>query len=410
MLIRSKKLENLDLSENNFSGSIPGSFGEFSELMELKLSENELSGEIPDQLSYCKKLVTLNLSHNRLTGQIPTSVAAMPVLGQLDLSVNELSGTIPSDLGKVESLVQVNISYNHFHGSLPSTGAFLAINSSSLVGNDKLCGGEKRSGLPPCNGSKNRTNWFVLTFLLASLITFAIIVSMAILIRQRKRIDELKRVESEDGTWELQFLDSRVSRSITIKDITSSIREENLVASGRTGGSYKGRSVLNNNPFLAKEIASNISTRCWMEWGQLCTINHPNVVKMLAMCRSEKAVILVYEYIQGKDLSEVIQGLGWESRIKVAVGIAKALKYLHLHCSPSVIVGDIAPSRIIVDEKDEAKLRLSLPGINQFSDTKCFKSSAYVAPGNIIFIYMSHFGFIALGTKSVLFEIVKKVE
>ncbi|KAL0323802.1 UNVERIFIED_CONTAM: putative inactive leucine-rich repeat receptor-like protein kinase [Sesamum calycinum] len=375
----SKKVENLDLSGNNFSGSIPQSFGEFSELMELKLSENELSGQIPDQLSYCKKLVTLDLSHNHLTGEIPTSLSAMPVLGQLDLSVNELTGTIPANLGNVESLVQVNISHNHFHGSLPSTGAFLAINSSAVTGN-KLCGGEKTSGLPPCNGVKNHARWFVLTFLLAFLMMFAIIVFFSIFVRQRKG-SELKRVESDkDGTWELQFLNSRASKSITVKDIVTSLREENLVASGKTGLSYKGKSASNNKQFLAKKVAS-ISTSCWMDWTQLCKVNHPNIVKLLATCRSGKAAILVYEYIEGKHLSEVIQGLSWERRLKVAIGIARALKYLHCYCSPSIVVGDITPRKIMVDEKDEAHLRLSLPGINYLSsDSKCFNSSAYVAP------------------------------
>ncbi|KAH6756535.1 hypothetical protein C2S51_038909, partial [Perilla frutescens var. frutescens] len=137
--------------------------------MELKLSGNQLSGEIPDQLSLCKKLVTLDLSHNKLFGEIPSSFAAMPVLGQLDFSVNELTGKIPSNLGQVESLVEINVSHNHFHGILPSTGAFLAINSTSVAGNN-LCGGEKTSGLPPCSGAKNRLRWFVLTFLLGAVL------------------------------------------------------------------------------------------------------------------------------------------------------------------------------------------------------------------------------------------------
>ncbi|KAK6140781.1 hypothetical protein DH2020_025477 [Rehmannia glutinosa] len=318
----SGKLENLDLSGNSFSGRIPESFGEFSELIELKISESQLSGQIPYQLSYCRKLVTLNLSHNHLTGEIPVSLSEMPVLGQLDLSVNQLTGKIPKNLGKIESLVQVNISYNHFHGSLPLTGAFLAINSTAVAGND-LCGGERTTGLPLCGGAKNRVRWYVLTFLIASLITFAVVVFIAVFVRQGRfnGLIELKRVESEDGNWEMQFLDSKVAKSITINDIVSSLKQENVVASGK--------SVLNKN---------------------------------------------------GKDLSEVIGCLNWDRRIKVAVGIARAIKYLHCSCSPSVIVGDITPRKIMVDEKGEPHLRLSLPGNNICSDSKCFNSSAYVAP------------------------------
>ncbi|GFP96708.1 probably inactive leucine-rich repeat receptor-like protein kinase at2g25790 [Phtheirospermum japonicum] len=377
----SKKLESLDLSGNNFSGRVPERFGEFSEIMELKLSENQLSGQIPDQLSSCKKLVSLDLSRNRFFGEIPVSFADFPVLGQLDLSVNELTGKVPGNLGKIDSLVQVNISHNHFHGSLPLAGAFLAMNSTSVIGNN-LCGGEKITGLPPCDNSKNRVRWFVITFLLASLMTFAVVVLVAILLKRGKLFkgSVLKTVESKDGTWELQLFNWRLAKSIAINDVVSSIKEENIVASGKTGFSYKGKSKLSNKVFLAKEIASVSASNYWMEWIKLCKINHPNVVKMLAMCRSEKVAILVYEYIEGKNLSDVIGCLSWGRRIKVAVGIARALKYLHSSCSPSVIVGEVTPRKIMVDEKGEAHLRLSLPGVNVCSDSKCFSSSAYVAP------------------------------
>ncbi|KAL2517756.1 inactive leucine-rich repeat receptor-like protein kinase [Abeliophyllum distichum] len=371
----SKKMENLDLSGNNLSGRIPQSFGKFMELMELKLSENKLSGNIPDELSLCKKLVFLDLSHNQLTGGIPISLSEMPVLSQLDLSVNQLSGEIPSYLGKVESLVQVNISHNNFHGSLPSTGAFLAISSSAVAGNS-LCGGET-SGLPPCSGIKSRIPWFLIASLLASLVVLVLAVSFAVFIRGRKKL-ELKRIESEDGTWELQFLNSRVSKSITINDIVSSIKEENLISRGKNRVSYKGKSTTNNTQFLAEEITS-FSTKSSTKIIELCNLKHTNIVKLFGICQSEKVGILVYEYIEGKDLHEALPGLSWERRRKVAIGIAKALRYLHCYCSTGILAGDLSPRKIIVDENDEAHLRLSLPGLVS-ADNKCFISSAYVAP------------------------------
>ncbi|KAK8542264.1 hypothetical protein V6N12_014865 [Hibiscus sabdariffa] len=74
----------------------------------------------------------------------------MPVLGHLDLSENEFSSEVSSKLGKIESLVQVNISHNHLTGALPSSGAFLVINETTVVGND-LCG----SSFSPCKKFKN---------------------------------------------------------------------------------------------------------------------------------------------------------------------------------------------------------------------------------------------------------------
>jgi hypothetical protein len=365
----SGKLLNLDLSENQFSGKIPRSFGKLSELMELKLSQNELSGNIPEELSSCKKLVRLDLSNNQLSGEIPISLSELPALGLLDLSANQLSGEIPPNLG-VESLVQVNISHNHFHGSLPSTGAFLAINASAVAGND-LCGGDTASGLPPCKSVKNPMWWYVLTCFLVVLAMFAFAAIVMVFLRRRKDL-ELKRVENEDGIWEIQFFDSNVSRSITIDDILSSAREENVITRGRKG-----------MQFVVKEMINDVnlnSPSFWSVIARLGKVQHPNIVRLVGICVSEKAGFLVYEYAEGKVLSQILQNLSWERRRKIAIGIAKALQFLHGYCSPSILVGEMSPEKVMVDGKDEPRLSLGIPGL-ACTDTKCFISSAYVAPG-----------------------------
>ncbi|KAK8980226.1 hypothetical protein V6N11_061440 [Hibiscus sabdariffa] len=359
----SQKIEVLDLSSSGFSGTIPRSFGSLTELMQLSLCGNKLMGEIPEELSSCKKLVSLDLSHNQLSGPIPTGFAEMPVLGQLDLSENQLSGEVPPQLGKMESLIQLNISHNHLQGSLPSTGAFLAINSSAVAGND-LCGGDESSGLPPCKKVKNW--WFFVICSLGGLVLLTVAAIGFIFIRRGNNL-ELKRVESEDGIWELQFFDSNVSKSVTVDDITLSAKQVNGICRGKS--------------FVVKEIkeVNSIPSSFWSEIKRLGKLQHPNIVNLIGTCRSDKGAYLVYEYIKGKLLSETLHSLTWEKRRKVAMGIAKALRFLHSHCSPSVIVGDMSPERVIIDGKDEPRLRVSLPGQLSVAN-KPFNCSAYVAP------------------------------
>ncbi|KAL6985462.1 hypothetical protein U1Q18_018836 [Sarracenia purpurea var. burkii] len=376
----SKKLENLDLSENRFSGSIPVSFGNLSELMQLRINENKLSGNIPGELSLCKKLVSLNLSHNQLTGLIPASLSEMAVLSQLDLSMNQFSGEIPMELGKVESLVQVNISHNHFHGHLPSTGVFLTINSSAVAGNH-LCGSDAATGLPPCKGVKTPVGWLFLTCLLVVLAGLAVAAFVIVFARQRKDSESMT-VEIEEGIWEFQFFDSKVSRAIKIDDILSSMIEENVIYRGRRGVSYKGMSAMNNMQFVLKATneTNSVPARFWAEAAELGKLRHPNIARVFAMCRSKKGGFLVYEYIEGKKLSEVFRGLSWERRRKIAIGIAKALRYLHSCRLPAgILATHLSPDKIIVTGEDEPRLRLSLPG-TIYTDTKILISSAYVAP------------------------------
>lgn len=389
----SKKIENLDLSGNYFSGEIPPSIGILSELVELKLNSNNFSGKIPDEICLCKKLVTLDLSFNQLNGEIPSSLSDLPVLGQLDLSRNQLSGEIPKKLGTVGSLVQVNISYNHLHGSLPLTGAFLAINSSAVIGNN-LCGvhgrGETETGggLPPCKGRKNPAWWFLLTCLLPILLAFALtgffVIIIVVVIRHKKELSDKDDNNGEDEIWELRFLNSKVpSKLLTINDVLSSPKEENLIGRGRNGVSYKVSSRISNTKFVAKVLSDTINSfpttnfLWWTEVEKLGRINHPNIVQIVAACKSSGSGkgggggILVYEYIEGKDLSEVIGTLMWNRRKRVAIGIARALGYLHSTCYPSIYVGDLSPHKVMVDFKDyEPHLRLTLPNKLVFQDMK----------------------------------------
>jgi len=212
--------------------------------------------------------------------------------------------------------------------------------------------------------------WYVLTCFLVVLAMFAFAAIVMVFLRRRKDL-ELKRVENEDGIWEIQFFDSNVSRSITIDDILSSAREENVITRGRKG-----------MQFVVKEMINDVnlnSPSFWSVIARLGKVQHPNIVRLVGICVSEKAGFLVYEYAEGKVLSQILQNLSWERRRKIAIGIAKALQFLHGYCSPSILVGEMSPEKVMVDGKDEPRLSLGIPGL-ACTDTKCFISSAYVAP------------------------------
>lgn len=374
----SEKIENLDLSENGFTGKIPVGFGHFLELMELKLSENKLSGEIPDELSLCEKLVSLNLSHNQLSGRIPTGLTQMPVLGQLDLSVNQFTGAIPKSLGEVESLILVNISHNHFRGNLPSTGAFLAINSSAVAENH-LCGGDSTAGLPPCKNGKPQVWLLIVTCLLVALAAIVILSLILVFVRKRNDHFETRGNNEMDGVWELEFFDSKASKEIRINDVVASMRDENVISRGVGGGGvmYLGKSGVSEFEFVMKEVSGidSVPTGFWTELGRL---KHPNIEKVIGVIRSKKCGFLMCELVEGKSMSEVFRVMSWDRRRKVALGIAKALRYLHGRSTVCSVGCELSPEKIVIDGKDEPRLRLISPGMIS-TDAKTF-SPAYVAP------------------------------
>ncbi|XP_042026735.1 leucine-rich repeat receptor protein kinase EMS1-like [Salvia splendens] len=94
----------VDLSGNNFSGSVPAVLGNCSQLIDVNLNSNDLSGPIPPHVIKPGKLLALNLGHNKLFGMIPPEVGQCKRLEYLSLEKNSLSGQIPSELFSIQSL------------------------------------------------------------------------------------------------------------------------------------------------------------------------------------------------------------------------------------------------------------------------------------------------------------------
>ncbi|KGN60316.1 probably inactive leucine-rich repeat receptor-like protein kinase At2g25790 [Cucumis sativus] len=340
--ITNDKIESLDFSGNELSGSLPENIGSLSELMELNLSNNNLGGGIPNEISSCKKLVSLDLSHNQLSGEIPVILTQIPVLSFLDLSENKFSGEIPPVLAQIPSLVQINISHNHLHGTLPATGAFLGINASAVAGND-LCSNEiiSTSKLPPCKTRHYNNLWWFMMVLGVG----ALLIGTGVLITIRRR-KEPKRVivENNDGIWEVKFFDSKAAKLMTVEAIVSP------------------QSPSSEIQFVVEkdEEKWRVEGSFWSEVEELGRLKHLNVVKLLGSCRSEKAGYLVREYVEGGVLNEMVGSLSWEQRRNIGIGIARAMRYLHLRCSPGVIASNLSPERIIVDEKYQPRLVIGL--------------------------------------------------
>ncbi|GAA0143140.1 hypothetical protein LIER_42752 [Lithospermum erythrorhizon] len=85
-LANSSQLQVLDLSSNGLTGTISSwmcsNTTDFS-LEELILADNYLTGEIPSGLGLCRKLKKLNLSFNNFTGSIPLDIWMLPNLEEL---------------------------------------------------------------------------------------------------------------------------------------------------------------------------------------------------------------------------------------------------------------------------------------------------------------------------------------
>ena len=155
-------LQIIDISENQFAGSIPSWIGQrHSSLIVLNLRSNNFFGHIPKELCNLTSLQILDLSQNKLFGSIPRCVnnfsamasisqnnlqdllvvdgdtmdferASLVIKGQvreystnlrlvrtLDLSKNYLSGEIPQEVTSLQGLQSLNFSFNILTGRIP---------------------------------------------------------------------------------------------------------------------------------------------------------------------------------------------------------------------------------------------------------------------------------------------------
>ncbi|GAB4849322.1 hypothetical protein Ancab_004123 [Ancistrocladus abbreviatus] len=111
-------LQELDLTQNYISGSIPTSFAKLP-LVNLSLLDNRISGQIPDEIGQIATLESLVLEDNLLGGPLPKSLGSLSRLTRLLISANNFTGTIPETFGKLKNLADFLIDGNSFSGKIP---------------------------------------------------------------------------------------------------------------------------------------------------------------------------------------------------------------------------------------------------------------------------------------------------
>ncbi|CAL5414347.1 unnamed protein product [Camellia sinensis] len=137
-LTRLQGLIRVWLRGNNLSGKVPAGLYNISTIILLSVSVNLLEGNIPPDIgSTLPYLKFLYFSQNLFTGTLPTSLSNASELENIFFPANDFSGTMPRDLGKLLGLRWIDLRFNQIHGSIPSSiGNLLNLTVLSMAVNN----------------------------------------------------------------------------------------------------------------------------------------------------------------------------------------------------------------------------------------------------------------------------------
>ncbi|PRP77839.1 putative leucine-rich repeat receptor-like protein kinase [Planoprotostelium fungivorum] len=92
-----------------------------STLLFIDFHQNRFSGPIPDSLYNCTQLLSLNLETNMLNGTLSEAIGNLQSVSWIDLQYNQLSGPLPQSLGTLSNLQTLTLSGNRFTGMIPES-------------------------------------------------------------------------------------------------------------------------------------------------------------------------------------------------------------------------------------------------------------------------------------------------
>lgn len=175
-------------------------------------------------------------------------------------------------------------------------------------------------------------------------------------------------------------------------DATNGFSEQNLLGEGGFGRVYKGY-LPDGREIAVKQLkigGGQGEREFKAEVEIISRVHHRHLVSLVGYCISVNERMLVYDYVPNNNLYFHLHGKGrpvmeWERRVKVAIGAARGIAYLHEDCHPRIIHRDIKSSNILLDNNFESQVsdfglaKLALDADTHIT-TRVMGTFGYMAP------------------------------
>lgn len=169
-------------------------------------------------------------------------------------------------------------------------------------------------------------------------------------------------IAQKDSGGAPQLKGARLFSFDELNTCTNNFAENNEIGSGGYGKVYKG--ILADGTSVAIKRAEYGSKQGALEFKNeielLSRVHHKNLVSLIGFCYEKGEQMLVYEYVSNGTLRQNLQARGiyldWKKRLRIALGSARGLAYLHDLANPPIIHRDVKSTNILLDDNFKAKV------------------------------------------------------
>ncbi|KAL0555183.1 hypothetical protein IC582_009122 [Cucumis melo] len=387
-----QNLREMDLSYNDFTGDLPSSFGSLTNITRLFLQKNKFTGSVA-YLSHLP-LIDLNIQDNYFSGIIPENFRNIPNLWIGGNRFRPQVNSPPWDFPLEKTPMVQNIS------GPPTTKSNAIQNypSRSVVGHEKKRLGP--GGIVLLVGGLTLVVTFAALFIVFAMkkvhennINLKIGNILPCSLPLDKAEDDSSAAPEDSQNFPLGSQLRGVPRPIPLLNHT---RTEKV--SGRKGFSKRCRLLVRTKVYALAELQSatnNFSQENLLGEGSLGAVyraefpdgqvlavknidmgmlsfteeeqfldvvwtasrlRHPNIISLIGYCVEHGQHILGYEYVRNLSLDEALHceaymPLSWTVRLQIALGVARALDYLHTSFFPPFAHCNLKAANILLDEE-----------------------------------------------------------
>ncbi|KAK7262291.1 hypothetical protein RJT34_29857 [Clitoria ternatea] len=153
-----------------------------------------------------------------------------------------------------------------------------------------------------------------------------------------------------------------------LESATENFSASNLIGLGGSSYVYHGRLRDGSNVAVKRlkdQGGPEADSAFFKEIELLSRLHHCHLVPLLGYCSELKGKhvqrLLVFEYMINGNLRDCLdgvsgKGMDWATRVRIAIGAARGLEYLHEAAAPRILHRDVKSTNILLDENMQAKI------------------------------------------------------